>query len=96
MPFDAFSPDLGGEHRTKSIPPETDRFMADIDAALVQKIFDIPEREWKPHVHHHGEADDLWAGSEVPKWVGLGHKRRLIRRPAHLKSHRSDKTRARS
>jgi hypothetical protein len=33
--------------------------MADLDRPLVQQIFDIPERQWKPNVHHHGEADDL-------------------------------------
>ncbi len=31
------------EHRSKTVPPETDRFMADIDPAFEQKIFYIPE-----------------------------------------------------
>ena len=40
-------------------PPEPHRFVADIDAAFVQKIFDIPKRKRKPDVHHHRQADDL-------------------------------------
>jgi len=36
-----FSPDFRGEHRTKTVPPEPHRFMADIDATFMQKILDI-------------------------------------------------------
>ena len=34
-------PDLGREHWPKTVPPEPDRFVADIDAAFVQQILDI-------------------------------------------------------
>ena len=30
-----FAPDLGGEHRSKSVPPEAHRLMSDLDAALM-------------------------------------------------------------
>jgi len=45
-PFTNFS----GEHRTKSVPPEPNRFVTDIDAALVQPVFDVSERKGKPDI----------------------------------------------
>jgi hypothetical protein len=36
-------PDFRSEHRTKSVPPEPHRFVADIDATLEQKIFYLPQ-----------------------------------------------------
>ncbi len=41
--------------------------MADIDASLVQQIFDIPQGKRKPDVQHHRQADDLWTGFEILK-----------------------------
>ena len=35
--------DFSGKHRAKSIPPEPNRFVADVDPALVQEILDIPQ-----------------------------------------------------
>ncbi len=42
-----------------------DGFMADIDPALVQQIFDISKRERKSDVQNHRKADDLRASFEV-------------------------------
>ena len=53
------SSDLSGKHRAKPVPPKPNRFVADIDAALVQQILDISKRKWKPDIHHHRQADDL-------------------------------------
>ncbi len=36
-------PDLSGEHWAKPVPPETHRFVADIDTLLEQEIFDLPQ-----------------------------------------------------
>ena len=36
-------PDLGCERRAEPMPPETNRLMAHIDAALVQQVFDVSE-----------------------------------------------------
>ena len=44
-PTDPVSADLCREHWTKFIPPETDSFMADVDAAFVQKILHIAKRK---------------------------------------------------
>jgi hypothetical protein len=37
-----FSSDLGGEHRAEPVPPKPHRFVADIDATLMQHILDVP------------------------------------------------------
>ena len=34
--------DLAREDRPKTVDPEPDTFMADIDAALMKQVFDIP------------------------------------------------------
>ncbi len=52
--LDPALPDLGGDHRPEPVPPEPHRLMANIDAPFVQKILDIPERERKLDIHHHG------------------------------------------
>ena len=36
--------DLRCEHRTKTVPPETHRLVADIDAALEQQVLDLTEQ----------------------------------------------------
>ncbi len=36
--------DLTGEHRSEPMSPEPHRLVADVDATLMQQIFDIPER----------------------------------------------------
>jgi hypothetical protein len=43
MQVDAPLSDLRGEHRTKPVPPEPNRLVADIDAALEQEILDLPQ-----------------------------------------------------
>ncbi len=48
--------------------------MADVYAALVQEVFHVPERQWKPNVHHHRKANDLGRGLEVAKLGAFGHK----------------------
>jgi hypothetical protein len=46
--------DLSGKQRAKSVPPKSSGFIADVDAAFVQKILDIPGRKQKPDRHHDG------------------------------------------
>lgn len=71
------SPDLGGEHRPKSVPPEAHRLMTDLNTALLQHVFDVAERQWEPDVEHHRQADDLCARFEVPEDGALSHLTRL-------------------
>ena len=43
-PIGPISPDLGGEHRSKSIPPKPDRLVTDFNPPFMQEIFDIAKR----------------------------------------------------
>ena len=45
--LNSFAADFSGKHRAKSIPPIPHRFVADVDAALVQKILDITSESGK-------------------------------------------------
>jgi hypothetical protein len=60
--------------------------MRDVDAALVQQILDIPQRQRVSNVHHHHQADDLGAGLEVPKDARVAHPVRLAALPVSGKS----------
>jgi hypothetical protein len=40
---DSFPADLSGKHRTKSVPSKSNHFVADVDPALVQEIFQVPQ-----------------------------------------------------
>lgn len=82
--------DFRREHRAKPKPPISDGFVANVDAPLVEQIFDVAKRQWKPDIHHHRKADDLGAGLEVSKRRALGHAESLRIHPAPLKPISSD------
>lgn len=84
------SSDLGGEHRAEPVPPKPHRLVADIDATFMQQILDIAKGKWKPDIHHHRQADDLWAGFEIPKRGAFCHPVTLVGRLARLKLVSSD------
>jgi len=65
--------------------------MAQFDAAFVQQILHLPEREREPDIQHHRQADDVGAGFEILKWVTFCDSQTLVQRPAHLKLVSSDK-----
>jgi transposase len=50
---DAPTTDLGRNDRPEPVPPEAHAFVADLDAALVQHVLDVPQREREPDVEHH-------------------------------------------
>ena len=66
-------PDLTGKHRPKSVPPISNGLMADINATLMKKVFNIAKRKGKPDIHHHHKADDLGRGFEIPERVLVFH-----------------------
>ena len=66
--------DLCCEHRAKSVPPIPDRFTADVDAAFVQKVFDIPQRERKSDVQHDRQANNLGTAVKVLERVAFCHE----------------------
>jgi len=83
--------DLGREHRTETKPPISDRFVANVDAALVEQILNVPKREWEPDVQHHRQANDLRARLEVLEGGMFCHLARLRNRPPRLKPSSSDR-----
>jgi hypothetical protein len=42
---------LATSHRTEPVPPEPDRLVADIDAALEQDVFGLAQRKRIPDIH---------------------------------------------
>lgn len=66
-PADPLSANVCREHRTKAIPPEPDGFMANVDAALKQQIFDVAQRQREPDIRQHHKADRLRRGVEAPE-----------------------------
>jgi hypothetical protein len=79
---DPFLADLSGKQRAKSVPPKSNRLIADVDAAFVQKILDVPKRQRETDIHHHGQTDDLGARLEVEKKAAFCHPETLIAHPA--------------
>jgi hypothetical protein len=59
--------------------------MAHIDAAFVEKVLRVPERQWEPDIEHHRQADDLRAYLEVANGAQLGHLQTLGTPPTPLK-----------
>jgi hypothetical protein len=57
--------DLCGEHWAEPVPPEPDGLVADVNATLMEQVFDVPKRKREAHVKHHRQADDLRAGFEI-------------------------------
>ena len=68
-------PDLGRKQRAKAVPPVPYGLMADVDAALEQKIFDLTQRQRITDIEHHNVTDDLRRAVEIPE--GIFHYPRL-------------------
>ena len=82
--LNSFAADFSSEHRAKSIPLIPHRFVADVDAALVQKILDNTKRKRKSDVHHDRQADDLGAAVKALERVWFCHEQRLRNHPARF------------
>lgn len=52
-------PDLVCKISTEPIDPVADRFVANVDTALVEQVFDIAQGQPKANVHHHRKLDDF-------------------------------------
>jgi hypothetical protein len=58
-PADPLAPDVSGEHRAEAVPPQPDRLVANVDAALEQQVFDVPQAQREADIHQHRETNDL-------------------------------------
>jgi hypothetical protein len=55
------------------MPPIPNGFIANIYASFMQKVFHIPQREWKSHIQHNCELDDLRTGFKIAERYRIGH-----------------------
>ena len=62
-------PDLASKHRLETINPQPHALMADVDPALVEKVFDIAKRKRKAHIHHHRKLGDFGGRFEIAEWI---------------------------
>ena len=79
------------KHRPKTLPPKSDCLVTDFYTAFVEQIFDIPKRQRKPNIQHHGQADYLRTGFEILDGGAFGHNLTLVRPLPCLKQSSSDK-----
>ena len=69
-PADPLATNVGSEQRAKPVPPEPHRLVAEIDAALEQQVFDVPQAEREADIHEDNEPDHLRRGVEPLEWTG--------------------------
>jgi hypothetical protein len=61
-----------GKHRLdNAVPPKPDRFMADVDVALEQQIFDLRQRQRIADIHQRREADHFGRAVEIAEGIFL-------------------------
>ena len=70
LAIDAFPAYLRGEHGPEARPPEPHGLMADVDAALVQQVLDVTQRQRVANVHQHHQPDHLGRAVEPAERVG--------------------------
>jgi len=75
--------DPGRIHRSKPVPPNSYRFVADIDPSFMKQILDLSQRQRKADIHHHSQSDDLRRSLEISERIS--HARRLRGAPHRLK-----------
>lgn len=81
-PVHSLSADVGREHRTKAIPPQTHGLMTEINTALEKQVFYVPQRQRKSDLEHHDQPDDFRRRMKITKWViCLAHACRLATCP---------------
>ena len=62
--------DIGRKHWSEPVPPKPHGLVADVDPTLEKQVFDISQRQGKPHIHHHDQADDLGRRVEIAERAG--------------------------
>ena len=75
--------DLAGHKRPEPVPPVPYRLVADVDAALMEQVLHVPQRQWEADIHHHRQTDDLGRSLEVADRIA--HPETLRSRAGRLK-----------
>ncbi len=68
---------LGGNHRAEPVRPVPNSFMANLDAAVMDQIPNVSQRQRERVVAYLRQADDIGARLEVPERGALCHISRL-------------------
>ena len=63
------SADVAGQHRAEPVPPQPNRLVTYVDAALEEQVLHVPQAEREPHILKHYEADHLGGAVEVAERV---------------------------
>ncbi len=50
---------VGCEQWTEPVPPQPNRFVAEVDSALEKQVIHIPQRQRKPDIHEYDKPDHL-------------------------------------
>lgn len=66
-------PEARRKHRTKPVPPVAHRFMADLDAKVLQQVLDPAQRYRDLNLKHQRQTDCLRAGPGVAERRALRH-----------------------
>ncbi len=77
-------PDLGCELRSEALPPKAHRLVADLDAALVEGVFDIPQEQREGTVSITAKPMISELDFELAEGTQLGHPGRLGVAPSAL------------
>ena len=75
--FDAPSADFGREDWSETVLSVANSFVADLDAAFVEDILQLPQGQREADVEHYRETDDRRTGLEVSERGALGLKGRV-------------------
>ena len=70
--------ELACKLRAKPMPPVPYGVIANIHASCMQKVFDISQRERKPHIKHNCKLDNIRAASKILKDIRLSMAQALI------------------
>jgi hypothetical protein len=73
---DPLATDVTGKQRTEPVPPVANRLMADVDAAVREQVFNVPQRQRVFDVQHHRQPDHLGRAVEVAEGIcgaAIGH-----------------------
>ncbi|MEP6869911.1 MAG: hypothetical protein ABJA20_15505, partial [Novosphingobium sp.] len=67
---DSLPSDVRREHRTKPVPPQPHRLVAQVNPTLKKQVLNISQRQRKTDVHHDYKPDYLGRGMEISEWAG--------------------------
>ena len=62
-------PNLTGKHRPETVAPRPHAFVTAVYPTLTKEVFDIPQRERTPNVHHDRKLIDLERRFEIAQWI---------------------------